>query len=82
MLTSGKEIELYKNGVWKEINAKKTAVPQTIIPTNILKHVKDNFDNNVVVVQIEKKFWGIEVELSNKLEVEFTSGGKFLRYDN
>ena len=82
MLTSGKEIEFYKNGEWKEIDAKKTAVPQTIIPANILKHVKDNFDNDVYVVQIEKKFWGIEVELSNKLEVEYTSGGKFLRYDN
>ena len=82
MLTTGKEIEFYKNGDWKEIDGKKQAIPVAIIPANIVKHVKDNFDDNVFIVQIERKFWGIEVELSNKLDIDFSPKGKFIRYDN
>lgn len=82
MFTSGKELEFYKNGEWKEIDAKKEAIPQSIIPVAIREYVKANFANDVFVVQMEKKFWGIEVELSNKLELEFNKQGRFLRYDN
>lgn len=81
-LSSGKEIEFYKNGDWKEIDAKKEAIPEAILPEKILQYVKDNFEDDVFVVQIEKKILGIEVELSNKLEIDFTSKGKFIRYDN
>lgn len=82
MFTSGKEIEFYKNGQWKEIDTKKEAIPQSIIPSSLRQYVKENFPNDVYVVQMEKKFWGIEVELSNKLELEFNRQGRFLRYDN
>lgn len=82
MLTNGKEIEFYKNGDWKEIDGKKLAIPESIIAPSILAHISENFENDVYVVQIEKKFWGMEVELSNKLEIDFTSKGKFIRYDN
>lgn len=82
MFTSGKEIEFYKNGEWKEIDTKKEAIPQSIIPSSLRQYVKENFPNDVYVVQMEKKFWGIEVELSNKLELEFNRQGRFLRYDN
>lgn len=82
MLTNGKELEFYKDGEWKEIDAKKVAVPESILPTNISKYIKQNFPNDVFVVQIKKKTSGIEIELSNKLEIEFTSNGKFIRYDD
>lgn len=81
-LSSGKEIEFYKNGKWKEVDAKKEAIPSSIVPERILEYVKENFDEDVFLVQIEKKVWGVEVELSNKLEIDFTSKGKFIRYDN
>lgn len=82
MLTSGKEIEFSKNGEWKEVDTKKEALPQGIVSEKIASYVKNNFDDKTYLVQIKKTFWGTEVELSNKLELEFSASGRFLRYDN
>lgn len=82
MLTSGKELEFNKKGEWKEIDAKIEAVPEAIIPPKIVQFVNENFGESAFVVQIEKKHWGFEVELSNKLELEFSSKARFIGYDD
>lgn len=82
MLTNGHELEFSKNGEWKEIDTKKSSIPASIIPTPIANFLRQNVDSSIVTVHIKRNSKGYEVELSNKLELEFNTKGKFLRYDN
>lgn len=81
VFTSGNEIEFAENGVWIEIDCKRSEVPPGIIPENIVSYVKQNFPD-AFVTQIEKKKFGYEVELSNKLDIDFDKDGNFLRFDD
>ncbi|MDR2010786.1 MAG: PepSY-like domain-containing protein [Bacteroidales bacterium] len=78
---SGKELEFTKDGEWKEVDCKNSAVPSEIIPANILTYVKQNF-SNLDITKIEKKSKSYEVELSNNLDLEFDKNGNFLRIDD
>lgn len=78
---SGNEIEFSKNGDWHEINCKRSAVPEALVPGNILAYVKKNF-SGTSIAKIEKKSNHYEVELSNDLDMEFDLSGNFLRLDD
>lgn len=82
MLTNGHELEFSKNGDWKEIDTKKAAIPANIIPAEIANYLRQNFDASIKIVQVKRDKKGYELELSNKLELEFNSKGKLVRYDN
>jgi hypothetical protein len=80
-LNDGKKIEFDGKGNWKEVDAKKEAVPAAIVPAAIVSHVNKSFPNNIIV-QIKKSSRKYEVELSNGLDLEFDTKGKFLRIDD
>ena len=44
--TDGTEIEFDSDGVWKEVSAKTSAVPNSIIPEAILNYIRDNFKSS------------------------------------
>ena len=82
VLTDGSEITFDSKGNWKDIEVgHKASVPSAFIPTAISTYVKAN-QKNVKITGIEKKRSGYDVELSNGVEMKFSSEGKFLRYDD
>lgn len=80
-MNDGSEFEFDKNGNWKEIDLKHKAVPAALIPKPIKVYVAKSFPNNKIV-KISKESSKYEVELSNGLDLEFNSKGKFLRIDD
>ncbi|MDR0427204.1 MAG: PepSY-like domain-containing protein [Dysgonamonadaceae bacterium] len=78
---SGIELEFTKDGEWKEIDCKHTAVPAGAVPTKISEYVKTNFPGTFIK-QIEKKKRRYEVELSNKLDLEFDMNENFIKIDD
>lgn len=76
----GLEIEFDKNGNWKKIDNHKSAVPSKFIPASIIKYVEKSFPGTFVT-EIKKDNRKYDIELSNGIDLEFNSKGKFLRID-
>src|SRR5690606_8833600 len=74
-------LEFDGDGNWKEIDGKDTAIPTEFIPEPIIQYISGNFPTQKIT-KIEKKSSGYEVELSNGLDLDFNSKGKFLRIDD
>lgn len=56
-------------------------LPDSVIPVKILEYVNQNYPENYIIKwEIEGR--NQEVKLDNKLELEFTMSGEFLRIDN
>lgn len=81
VLTNGTKVEFDKNGNWTEVDGKKRAVPQDIVPASIKEHVKKSFPNNEIV-QISKSSREIEVELTSGIDLKFNKKGEFIRIDD
>ena len=70
IFTDGNKLEFDKQGNWKEINCKYSAVPAGVIPAQILKYVSENSpDAKVLKIERDKKDY--EVKLSNRWELKF-----------
>ena len=80
-LNNATEIEFYANGDWEEVKSRMEAVPNKIVPTAILQHVQKHFPNTFIK-EIKKRRVGYEVEISNGLDLEFNSAGRFIRIDD
>lgn len=81
IFVSGSEIEFSKDGEWHEINCKRSAIPEAIIPANMKAFISKNF-NNAHISKMEKKTKHFEIELSNDLDMEFDLHGNFIRIDD
>ena len=80
VFADGTEIEFAHDGTWKEVSAKTSSVPNSIVPEQILGYIKDNF-NSSPVIQIERKRYGYKVELASKQELKFNKQCVFLGLD-
>ncbi|MCM1005787.1 MAG: PepSY-like domain-containing protein [Prevotella sp.] len=81
ILTDGSEVTFDRSGNWKDIESSmKSSVPDKMVPQAIRDWVKQN-QKGARIVGIEKKRNGYEIELSNGIDAEFNSAGRFLRYD-
>src|SRR5690554_3487884 len=74
-------VEFDGDGNWKEIDGKDTAIPTEYIPEPIVQYISGSFPIQEII-KIEKKSSGYELELSNGLDLDFNSKGKFLRIDD
>ncbi|MDE6192812.1 MAG: PepSY-like domain-containing protein [Muribaculaceae bacterium] len=82
ILADGSEISFDKHGNWKDVEVGiNSSVPSAFILSPIGTFISRN-QANAKVTGIEKKAYGYEVELSNGVDVRFSSKGKFLRYDD
>lgn len=70
IFTNGEKIEFDKNGNWKEISCKRSAVPASIIPPQISSYVKKNYPD-CIIIKIEKDDDEYEIDLSNRIEITF-----------
>ena len=75
------EIEFTGSGEWKSIDCRYSAVPEAVMPANIVAYVKQNFPN-VHITKIEKDGRYYEVELSNRLDLYFDHNGNYAGFDD
>lgn len=75
------EVEFDSKGNWEEIDGNHNPIPTAAIPAKIASYVKSNY-KETSIIKIDKGYWGYEVDLSNGIELEFDSNGKFLRIDD
>ena len=79
-LTDGTEVEFTKDGAWREVDGHKKAIPTAYIPKSILEYVKVHYPNEQIT-HIDKGHKDIDVDLTNKIDLEFDTNGKFLKVD-
>ena len=86
-----KEYEVFlSNGIKIEFDGKEksikniggqTKLPESIMSKKVRDYVKKNYsDNSIVEYNLENN--GISVELSNGIELKFSTNGDFLRIDD
>ena len=80
-LANGFEIDFDANGNWTEIDGGNQPIPTTLIPEKINAYVAANYPG-MFVVQIENEKTKYDIELSNGLNLVFTSAGDFVRIDH
>lgn len=80
-LVNGTEIDFTSQGDWKDVDCHTSAVPAAIVPAAISKYVKAQYPSNLIV-KIEKKRNGYDIELNNDLDLVFDQKGNFIRIDN
>lgn len=80
VFADGTEAEFSSDGTWKEVSAKTSSVPNSIVPEQILGYIRDNFKSSPVI-QIERKRYGYKVELASKQELKFNKQFVFLGLD-
>ncbi|MBD5222607.1 MAG: hypothetical protein HDS71_00915 [Bacteroidales bacterium] len=82
VLNDGSEITFDSKGNWKDVEVRGNAsVPSGLVPDAITAFVKKNH-KNCTITGLEKNRTNYEVELSNGVEMKFSTDGKFLRYDD
>lgn len=81
-LNDGTELEF--DGKFNLIEVKSAsrnvAVPASVMPKSIVNYVRANYPN-LHIVKWEKERRGYDVELSNGVDLEFNTRGKFVRID-
>lgn len=75
-LTNGTKIEFSNAGKWTSVDCKTRAVPESLIPKAIRRHVSKNYAD-AKIVSIEKKAYGYEIELSDGIELKYDHIGTF-----
>ncbi|MDR1585612.1 MAG: PepSY-like domain-containing protein [Prevotellaceae bacterium] len=81
VLSGGVEIKFNKKGEWLEIDGNKNKLPDSVVPEEILSHVKDFFPDTWIE-KIEREYWGYDVELLNGLDLKFSKKGKLIKIDD
>lgn len=80
-LVGGAQIEFASDGNWKEVNCRFTAVPDGIVPSQIVAYVNQNFPGQIIT-KIDKGRRSYEVELRNGLEIKFDLNFNMIGYDD
>ncbi|MDR0976233.1 MAG: PepSY-like domain-containing protein [Prevotellaceae bacterium] len=81
LLADRTEIKFDSDGQWKEVDCKRAAVPDGIVPDYILKYVRDTFPEEFIT-QIERGRKGTEVELRNDVSFLFNRRGRLIEVDD
>lgn len=67
---SRKKVEFRKDGAWKEVDCRFSAVPAGIVPEAIVRKVGELY-KDALIFEIDRDRRDIEVKLSNGLELTF-----------
>lgn len=80
IFTDGNKLEFDRNGNWKEVNCRYSAVPKAVIPQQIAAYVNSNYPG-VNVLSIEKDDREYELRLTNRVELTFDLQFRLLDID-
>lgn len=81
LFADGTKVEFNRNGEWKEVDCRRSAVPTAIVPAKILNYVNSNYPG-VKILQIERDKIDYELKLSNSLELTFNKKFNIIDIDN
>ena len=76
IFASSSKVEFFKDGTWKEVDCKYSAVPEAI-----LRYVKATYPDHKVV-KIEKEDRGYEAKLANGMKLEFDNKFNLIDINN
>jgi len=76
----GCELEFLGNGEWKQIDCGRRAVPDALVPAQILRQVKSRFEGRRIV-KIERDRREYEVELDDDTDLTFDSNFNIVDID-
>ena len=79
VLSDGTKIEFKRSGEWKDIEARTSKVPDSVVPAKILTYVQSSYEANYIV-GISRDI-RIDVELDNHFELVFDLSGNYLGVD-
>jgi hypothetical protein len=78
ILTDGTEIEFWKDGKYREVDGKSNPIPTAFIDPKVVEYVKKNYPNNKIT-HIDYGHKDLDVDLTGKIDLEFTKDGEFLK---
>lgn len=81
VLDNGTSLEFDKNGRWKEIDGKRSPLPEALIPEEILRSVSARFEGRAVQ-KIERDRHGYEVLLEGGIDLEYTHRFRLIEVDD
>ena len=79
--TDGAEIEFDGDGALKKVDCKANAVPEALIPAEVMSYVKMTFPN-AFITEWGQDDWGYKAELNNGLDLKFDKSYRFQRIDD
>ncbi len=77
-LKDGTEVEFWKDGSYREVDGGENPIPTAFIPDNIKAYVAKNHPNEKIT-HIDYGHKDLDVDLTNKIDLEFTKDGKILK---
>lgn len=81
IFADGAKVEFTKEGDWREVDCKYSAVPAAILPAPIAEYVARHYPD-AAVVQIDRDKRAYEVKLANGLELTFDSKFNLIDIDD
>ncbi|UPT71425.1 MAG: PepSY-like domain-containing protein [Flavobacterium sp. JAD_PAG50586_2] len=80
ILSDGTELEFWKDGKYREVDGKKKPIPTGFIDRKIVDYVTKNYPNNKIT-HIDYGHKDVDVDLTDKIDLEFTKEGTFIKGD-
>ena len=80
-LEDGTKIEFDGSGKWESVKNHNGKIPTGVVPAEIQNYIAKHYPSQSVE-KIERKRYGYEVELTNDLDMKFSSNGAFLGLDD
>jgi hypothetical protein len=77
-LKDGTEVEFWKDGSYREVDGDGKPIPTDFIPKSIKDYVAKNYPNEKIT-HIDYGHKDLDVDLTNKIDLEFTKEGKFIK---
>ena len=77
-LKDGTEVEFWKDESYREVDSGDKPIPTDFIPDNIKAYVAKNHPNEKIT-HIDYGHKDLDVDLTNKIDLEFTKDGKILK---
>lgn len=81
VMTDRTELEFDSKGEWTEVDCKRLAVPDALVPAYAKEFAGRNYPD-VSIVKIERKRGMVEVELLNDLSLTFNRRGDLIDIDD
>lgn len=80
-LTDGTQVDFDKDGMWTEVDGNANMIPTGFIHPHIISYITANYPA-ASVESIGKEIYGFNVDLTNNLDLRFSSEGIFLGMEN
>jgi hypothetical protein len=77
-LKDGTEVEFWKDGSYREVDGGDKPIPIGFIPASVKDYVSKNYPNEKIT-HIDYGHKDLDVDLTNKIDLEFTKEGKILK---